>query len=167
LFSIHVKKMYWTNEADDDPNDLCLHGKVTVVIGDERLEAECAVSAAALYHLKTLTEDHIVYEENQMLPCCGHSLYPNDAGDEVAISGCPNGVDWTVIHGKKGIELTTESGNTTVVALADYREQVFSFADSVKNFYDKCKSKNVPDDDFERRGYTAFWNEWKRRRNEI
>ena len=157
--------MFWVNKSDDDPDDLCLHGDVAVTIGGERLETECTVSAAALYHLKTLTENHIIYTDNQMLPCCGSSLFPNDEDTEVLISGCPNGIDWTVKHCKDGIEIITESGNKILVNPYEYQEKVFAFADSVKNFFDNSIEKNIPDDEFERRGYMVFWSEWVRRRN--
>ena len=165
LFNIYVKKMFWINGSLDDPDDLCLHGDVSVTIGDECFETECVLSSSALYHLKTLTEDHVIYTGNQMLPCSGHSLFPNDSNDTVNISGCPNGIDWDVRHVADGVELTTESKKKTFVTHSEYQKQVFAFADSVKGFYDKCKEKNIPADEFDRRGYMTFWKEWNRRRN--
>ena len=32
--------------------------------------------------------------------------------------------------------------------------------------YDACTPKEIPEDEFDRNGYTAFWNEWQRRYNE-
>ena len=46
-------------------------GFTKVKIGNEVLEREATVSATVLYFLKTLTEDHLIYEDNPMLPCCG------------------------------------------------------------------------------------------------
>ena len=34
----------------------------------EKFHIDATVSATALYLLKTLTEEHIIYEDNQMLP---------------------------------------------------------------------------------------------------
>lgn len=49
MFRIQIKRLYWINDRDDDPDDFCLHGDVVVDIGDEHYEESCAVSAAALY----------------------------------------------------------------------------------------------------------------------
>lgn len=77
FFQIDADNFEWINGEKDDPEDLCLHGQVTVTIGDRKLAYDATVSASALYFLKTITEDHIINEENQMLPCCGHFLIPN------------------------------------------------------------------------------------------
>ena len=98
MFSIDVSNMHWITEGDD-PYDLCAHGYVTVNIGNELLEFEGTVSTAALRLLKTITENHAAeYNGEQMIPHCGHFIIPNDALDNVAISGCDSGLDWTVLH---------------------------------------------------------------------
>lgn len=48
--------------------------------------------------LKSLTEDHIIYQDNQMLPCCGFFYLPNEELNNVTICGCLNGIDWSIIH---------------------------------------------------------------------
>ena len=55
IFKIDVNGFRWINGPEDDPQDLCLHGHVTVRIGDTVLEDDGTVSATALYLLKTLT----------------------------------------------------------------------------------------------------------------
>lgn len=59
IFKIKADKFEWIGGAADDPQDLCLHGHVTVQFGDTTLEDTGTVSATALYLLKTLTEDII------------------------------------------------------------------------------------------------------------
>ena len=78
LFKIHIDDLFWINGTKDDPKDMCLHGIMSVVVGGRKLaqHEEFTVSASALYFLKTLTEDHILNEDNQMLPCCGHYIVP-------------------------------------------------------------------------------------------
>lgn len=71
VFKIMVENLEWINEEKDDPNDLCLHGDAVAKIGEEIFEYSATVSATALYLLKTLTQDHIINEENQMLPAAG------------------------------------------------------------------------------------------------
>ena len=166
MFSIEVSNLHWI-EGVDEREDLCLHGDAVVLIGHERLEyQEATVSATALYLLKSLSEDHIIYKSIQMLPCCGFTMFADDALSSVEISGCPNGVDWSVIHGEDCIWLVTESGNKTTIPMDEYRKTVFAFADQIEAFYRNSADKKLPRDKFDRDGYIAFWNEWKARRYE-
>ena len=99
----------------------------------------------------------------QMIPCCGHFLIANRDLTEVQISGCDNGTDWTTIHEGDSVRIILASGQEEVVSLREYQYEVLEFAKSVKRFYDSCTPKEIPTDEFKRNGYTAFWNEWKRR----
>ena len=168
MFGIEIKKLYWADNSLDDPDDLCLHGDVAATIGGERMEDSCTLSAGGLYLLKTLTENHIIGEDNQMLPHCGHFLIPNETNDTVDISGCPYGIDWSVVHKDGKIELTTESGNTVWLESRRYESVVKNFADEIRSFYERTVPRKVPGADlrtadFDRKGYVAFWNEWFRR----
>lgn len=149
-----------------EATDQCLHGHGIAVIGERRLEYDCTVSATALQLLKSLTEDHIIYKDNQMLPCCGFFLIPDEAGENVHISGCPNGIDWTVRHIPGGVELTLEDGYTVTVPLSDYRREVLAFAEKIEDFYHACPPRPQPEDDFDRKGWQTFWREWHRRKEE-
>jgi hypothetical protein len=138
-----------------------------VRIGDELLEGSCTVSAAAMYLLRTLTEDRIgdkTRPTRPMLPCCGHSLYASEDGQSVYIDGCPYGTDWAVRHTAEGIELTTEQGQKNLVPFEEYREVVLAFADRVMAYYFQCQPKVLPEEAYDRDGYLAFWREWARRR---
>lgn len=163
-FKIKADNFEWIGGVKDDPQDRCLHGHVTVQFGDTVLEDIGTVSATALYLLKTLTEDKIVTRHDiQMIPCCGHFLIANRDLTEVQISGCDNGTDWTTIHEGNSVRFILASGQEEVVSLREYQYEVLAFAKSVKRFYDSCTPKEIPTDEFTCNGYTAFWNEWKRR----
>lgn len=163
-FVIDVDRFSWICGPDNDPEDLCLHGHVTVQIGKTVMEYDGTVSATALYLLKTLTEDKIMSKGDlQMVPCCGHFLIANADLSKVTISGCDNGLDWSVVHQGDGVRLILPSGEETWVSLRDYRQQALRFADKVKCYYDSCLPKKIPEDEFDRNGYIAFWNEWRRR----
>ena len=167
VFKIDVDNFEWINGAKDDPQDLCLHGHVTVHIGDTVLEDTGTVSATALYLLKTLTENKIMAEYDiQMIPCCGHTLLANDDLTSVTILGCNTGTDWSTIHEGENIRMILPTGQDVFVAFTDYKEEVFRFADKVEDFYKSCKPKILPDDEIDRNGYIAFWNEWHRLRGE-
>ena len=71
MFSIEVSNLHWMDGVKQ-AEDLCLHGDTIAVIGDEVLKYDDAtVSSTALYLLKSIKENHKIYESNQMLPCCG------------------------------------------------------------------------------------------------
>ena len=167
-FRIDAENLCWIkDDGNDDPDDFCLHGRATAKIGDEFLEYDATVSATGLYLLRTLSDNHIIHNDQAMLPCCGHFMIANDDLTAVDISGCPNGVDWSALHDNGRIKLITETGAETIVEIDDYRDEVFAFADKVEAFYKNSLEKNLSEtDDFSRNGYTAFWNEWRRRRYE-
>lgn len=164
MFRITADNLGWIDGRKDNCEDLCLHGHAVVCIGERKLEYEAALSAAALYLLKSLTENHILNQDNQMLPCCGFFLIADDKLENVVISGCPNGIDWSVIHDGENVRLILEDGSETVVPFDEYKKQVFEFADKIEDFYKSSLPRNLPKDEFDRNGYIAFWNEWHRRR---
>ena len=167
IFKINADDFQWIGGVKDDPQDRCLHGHVTVRFGDTVLEDTGTVSATALYLLKTLSEDKIMAPYDiQMIPCCGHFLIADSELTEVQISGCDTGTDWSTIHEGNAVRFILPSGQEEVVSLRDYQYAVLDFADSVKHFYDTCTPKEIPEDEFDRNGYIAFWNEWQRRYNE-
>ena len=163
MFQIEAVELKWLEGVEDEREDLCLHGRGIAKIGDETFEYDATVSSTALYLLKFLTEDHLIYRSNQMLPCCGFNIYPCKDKETVNISGCPNGVDWSVIHDGDKVRLVTETGKETVINLEEYKETVYSFVDKIENFYSASAPK-MPYDEEAQIAYTAFWNEWKRRR---
>ena len=98
-----------------------------------------------------------------MLPCCGFCLIANDDLTEVAISGCPNGIDWSVIHSGDSVRLILDDGYEISIPMEQYREEVIRFADRIEGYYRTCPPKVLPKDEFDRNGYLAFWNEWHSR----
>ena len=167
MFRINIHNLYWITGTKDDPEDLCLHGHIAVQIGNTVLEDNGTVSATALYLLKTLTEDKIMHPHDiQMIPCCGHFLIANDDLSEVVISGCDNGTDWSTIHDGDYVKFVFENGEQEVVSFNEYKEEVLRFVDKIEEYYVSCTPKVLPKNEFDRNGYIAFWNEWKRRRNQ-
>ena len=164
VFEIDATDLRWL-EGVSENEDLCLHGNAVAKISDEIFEYDNAtVSATALYLLKSLTEDHI-QNSVQMLPCCGFNIYASDDMCSCVIVGCPDGIDWSVIHiGDDIIKLVTKSGKETLITLDEYRKTVYSFADKIETYYKKSVRKRLPDDAVNRDGYIAFWNEWHRHR---
>jgi hypothetical protein len=165
-FSVKAENFCWIQGIEDDPEDLCAHATVTVQIGDETLQDGCCVSASAMRMLRTLTEDHLVEDRDhgqQMIPCCGHSMFPEDNLESVYISGCYYGIDYEVRHQDDIALITIENGDQYAVSFEDYRQEVLRFARQVEAYYNQCSPKILPDENLFRNGYIAFWNEWKRR----
>ena len=164
MFCIEIKRLYWIKETEDYPNDLCLHGDVVINLCNKRSEESCCASAAALYLLKAIEEDHIPKSGNQLFPCCGHFIIANEHLDKVEILGCNNGLDWSIIHKNDIVNFVTESNTAEHMHIEDYKTVVFNFADAIEKYYLNCTQKNIPQDKFEKDGYIAFWNEWHKRR---
>ena len=164
-FSIDFDNIGWLDGLEDDPGDYCAHAHAVALIGDETLQYEATVSATALYLLKSLTEDHRAHQEEQFLPCCGFNIFQkNDGSGDVVILGCPNGIDWDLVHSGDTVILTTESGAQTVVPFGEYRKEVLAFADKVEAFYRSQPPRKPAADDAA--AYQAFWEEWHRRRRQ-
>ena len=161
MLSIIASDFHWM-EGVDSAEDLCLHGNAKAIIGDEVLVYDNAtVSSTALYLLKSLKEDHKIYESNQIFPCCGFFMIASEDLSRVDICGCPNGVDWSILHENGNVVLVTESGKRTEIPFEEYKTIVFAFADQVEAFYHAAVDKKMPEDPFDRNAYIAFWNEWK------
>lgn len=159
MFKIKVTNLHWL-ENMDETEDKCLHGHAWVQIGDEHLEYENAtVSATAFYLLKSLVRsDPNNYRAMiQYLPCCGFDM--SIWKGEVILFGCPNGVDWSVIHEDGMIRLVTESRHEVMIPFDEYRKTVYAFADEIEAFYRNAKEKMFNDEE-EREVYAAFWKEW-------
>lgn len=166
MFQIDAYSIGWLDTIRDSRDDPCLHGYVAARIGGRLLAYDgTTVSATALYLLKTLTEDHLIYEDNQMLPCCGFSVYPDQSGENVVIIGCSNGIDWTVLHEGDTVRLILEDGTETSIPLADYTREVLRFVESIEAYYRASPAKSEMEDPPDREGWQLFWKEWHRRRN--
>lgn len=165
MFEIKVSNLRWL-ENMDEAEDKCLHGDAWAQIGDEVLEFENAtVSATAFYLLRSLKRNHIKHQMGiQLLPCCGFDMYFWKG--ELIICGCPNGIDWSVIHENGQIKLITETDRETVLPFEEYKQKVFAFADEIEAFYRNSQDKVFRDEE-DRQVYAAFWDEWHQIRDKF
>ncbi len=170
LFSIEITNPIWICDNPDDPYDLCSHGHVTLRYGDEVFaEDDVATSAAALMLMRSLENDHIPNpkEPPQLLPHCGHTMWPQEDSDDVMLLGCPSGIDPEVRHIEGKIALTFADGRILRISKEEYAAAILGFIHEVENFYAACSPKILPNDDFDRRGYEIFWEEWHRRKRQL
>ena len=102
----------------------------------------------------------------QLMQDCGHMIIPNEDGKTVTISGCTQGVDWTVLHEGENVKIILEDGAKIIVPLEMYKNEVFKFTDEIEAFYNASTPKKLSEneEDWERKAYLLFWDEWHRRR---
>ncbi|WP_460621617.1 hypothetical protein [Hymenobacter tenuis] len=168
-FTLRLLGLHWL-ETLSAAEDRCAHSKVEAILGGEVLSDSTStswtVSAAGLFLLRTLTTNHTPEHPvgDQLLPCCGFTMWPDVTSDNVLVLGCPNGVDWSVEHQGNEVRLCAAAGPTIVIPLAEYQTQVLRFADEVEQFYFKSEPKEIPEDEEDAKGYELFWAEWRRRR---
>lgn len=170
LFSIEITDSKRICDNSDDPQDLCSHGHVTLRYGDKILaEENVSTSASALMLMRSLEGGHIPNPKGppQLLPCCGHTMLPQEDSDDVLLLGCPSGIDPEVRHFGEMIVLTFKDGIKVKISREEYASAVLEFVHAVEDFYAACSPKILPDDDFERRGYELFWSEWRRRKKRL
>ena len=74
-------------------------------------------------------------------------------------------VKMLLFHEGEKVRLIIDSGKEEVISLEEYRGEVCKFADKIEAFYKNSLPKKIPEDEFDKNGYLAFWNEWHRRRN--
>jgi hypothetical protein len=84
---------------------------------------------------------------------------------KVHIQGCFTGINFWVQHLDQNIKLTTETNTEIVITKNEYKIEIKSFADKVKEFYKTSKPKQIPKDNYDRIGYEMMWNEWNLIRN--
>jgi hypothetical protein len=169
-FEIKILKCHWIQEDNpDDKEDLCLHGKIFIRIGDEILSdfesGSWTLSAASLFLLRTLKMDYKPDDfENLLIPCCGHFIIAEE-NKPVAVLGCPSGIEWTIKHIGDGlVKHISNNGSEAIITEEEYRKVVLDFADEVEQFYID-NPRILPDDEFNLQGYNGFWKDWKELRN--
>ena len=102
MIILEPREISWIKEQADDPNDLCAHGKVYFEIDGDVLVNEhdgtWTVSASALYLLRSLESNHSKNgpDHRQIFPCCGFWMLDIEGEEDVAIWGCPNGIDFDI-----------------------------------------------------------------------
>ena len=163
MIVLEAVNLVWLSGAADQ----CAHGAVRLSVGDELLvspeDGELTVTAAGLLLLRTLEAnyepDDELADHIQLLPHCGFFVYPD--GDRCSISGCPEGVDLTVVT--NGDNVTLRRGEVTAVTTrAQWRDAVISFVRQIEAFHERSPSREAVADPFEREGWQMFWQEWHR-----
>ena len=162
MFKLEILEKYWL-PGQPEETDLCLHGTVRVQIGDDVLEDEVCLSAAALHLLRSVTEEHQPDELAKLFPIDGFCWTPDGEGC-IYLGGCPNGgFDGYVTHEDDVVRIALEELPAVQIPLTEYQAKVFAFADQVEAFFRQSKPKFV-NDELDKLWYPLFWEEWRLRR---
>lgn len=165
-FDLKILRQHWVlDDGKDNKNDLCSHGEVYLRIGQEELSnsktGSWTLSTTALYLMRSLKNNYDIGSYgSQLLPCCGHCFIAEP--ESVIIIGCGIGIDWSILHVENDqVKHVSERGSEGLISKSLYQELVLKFVNEVEEFYQKSESKELPEDEFDRIGYEAFWKEWK------
>ena len=163
MFAIDILELCWLNGQPEE-TDLCAHGIVRIRIGEYVLEDEVSMSAAALHLLRTVADDHEPDEYAKLFPTDGFCWTPWGDPYPIYLGGCPNGgFDGAVIHEDGYVRIALENLPEVRVPLAEYRAEVFRFADRVEVLYRQSRPKIVTNA-LDRLWYPLFWKEWRMHR---
>jgi hypothetical protein len=170
MITLKAHDLTWIKGTSDDPKDYCAHSHVEFRVNGTTFvkpeDGRWTVSATALYLLRTLSFDHTVKnslaEGNFLFPCCAFSVWPIKDKFEVICMGCPNGVDIEVRHREGKVILSSPAGNETVTE-SEWTHTVLYFVSTVRSFYDMSSPKIKIEDEFDYKGWKAFWEEWEQR----
>ncbi len=171
MLTLRATSINWLNGSPLSAGDLCAHGKVEMLVDGTTLvspgQDDLTLSAAALYLLRTLKDDHTpdnpVAEANLLFPCCGHAVFKNNGRYSVVCIGCPNGVDVYVRHQSDQVTLqAAESDAFHTIPLQEWRRAVLAFVSQVEQFYE-ANERSEPSTPEDEEGWRLFWQEWQSR----
>jgi hypothetical protein len=169
MIKLEIHELQWINGSADDPKDQCAHGRVnfevngTVFVKPE--DGLWTVSAAGLYLLRSLSEDHTPSNsiaDGFLFPCCGFDVWLIGTRFKVVCIGCPSGIDVSITHTNGEVVLHSPSGTESLSSSA-WREAVLAFVSKVRNFYQVSSPKEAIQDELGKPGWAAFWQEWDER----
>ena len=161
MFSVELLELCWLNGQMEE-TDLCAHGIVRIHLGENVMEGEASMSAAALHLLRTVRDNHEPDPMAKLFPTDGFCWTPAGAAYPypIYLGGCPNGgFDGTVTHEGDSVCIALEGLPEVRVPLEAYRAEVFRFADAVENLFLQSRPKVVTDA-LDKAWYPLFWKEW-------
>jgi hypothetical protein len=168
LFKIQILEQGWLKGCYSQ-EDLCSHGKISLIIGDTKIaneEDSFGISESALAMLRTIGSNHSAdspVAQRMVFHGCGTIL----------MMGCPVGIDWSVTHLDSETvrigdivwyEVTDENkakryaGLTVEMPIQEYRSQVCAFARQDRELFHGVTKRF--DDVFVRQQYEEFWSEY-------
>ena len=159
--------MHWTDNVDPF-HDCCVHGRLYLKIGSQIVSAgdsEWTLSTAAFNFLRTIFENHDSAHEEDLIPCCGFNMWPDDSlKDGLYIPNCGNGIDWSVEHEADTLAHRLSANVTLYTSKKVWARAVCDFADEVFAYFQTAWPK-VIDNEEDRTGFNRFIKLWQERRS--
>lgn len=164
---LYTQNMFFRGNTEKEKAfDCCIHGEIIFKIHDKLLSDNTVwcVSASAYRFLQTLFENHFIGNEEFLIPCCGHTMIPNNDKTSVSIIGCNNGIDFNIIHKEESVVIITTDNQEYQVPFADYKSGILAFAEQIIDFY-KSNTPRAFKNDFDKECFSAFVTEFYSRYN--
>jgi len=172
MITLQIINPHWIQCSMDDPEDHCSHGAVQFTVEStvyiSPADGDWTTSAAGLFLLRTIDSDHTpensVAENNFLIPCCGHCVWPAENHRYAcSILGCNTGINPELRHSNGKVHLKLHE-KESVVDLKAWVLAVLGFIQQVESFYENCTPKAAIQEDLDRQGWNAFWQEWQQRK---
>ena len=174
-FEIRIINQEWL-ETEHTENDLCSHGELELIIGNEKISTELdggwTISTSVLQFLRCLEPNSETEKDFNPIMCCGGLL----------MMSCPIGIYFDLHHTDnetiiiKNIIKQLDTGtkfieypNLTVeLDKKDFAVKILKIAKEVKMFFENepkkyIELKNEPNSDFfqmEKENWIEFWKEF-------
>lgn len=93
------------------------------------------LSASAHFLLRTLQADHTPGSPvgDQLFPSCGHAMLVDEQSGDVIVCGCPEELDFQVVHLGGKVHLSFPDKSTLTLTEEEWRRAVFEFSDTVED----------------------------------
>ena len=167
MVTLRAFDLCWAPGEEDDPADQCVHGGIELsVLGESlyRTDADLTVSAACLYLLRTIEDDHTpersVAEGNWLFPHCGFSVWASEGRYLVDCIGCNQGTDIWIRHTDQQVALSWD-GRCVTIPLDAWARAVLGLAEQVEAYYRQSQAKEKIEDEYNAEGWALFWMEWE------
>jgi hypothetical protein len=79
--------------------------------------------------------------------------------------GCNTGINPELHHSDRKVHLKLHEKESTI-ELKEWVLAVLGFIQQVESFYENCTPKAAIQDDLDRQGWNAFWQEWQQRKKQ-
>lgn len=167
MIELKALNPHWLGTSEDSDFDLCVHSPVWLKIADKVVSNEesgdWTISASAYLFLKSITEDHVASENEQLLPCCGFNFWKVE--NKIIFGNCGTGINWDIWHEKGALIHKFEGSDGISLNLDEWRNAVVRFTDEILAFYKSSPPRKFVDNE-SKSEFEFFLNELKRLRNE-
>jgi len=165
-FRIGILEQHWASKNPNDLTDLCSHGSIELMIGNEVISNEndddWTLSTSGLMLLRTLNLNHTGDGTMPLILHCGM----------LSMLSCPICIDWKIEHLNNQVlitevkkfpstnekEVIKYSMTDVIIDRTNYLREVIRYCDTVKYFF-KDKPRTFTDP-YSEKEWNSFWSEF-------